>query len=261
MRDPWFPIALILIVLFGSWLAIIGPLPGEVSAWIAKWQTLLGTGTALLAASIAVRNTNRSIQHASELETNRRRRKQSALRAAMPIALAQLSDYAERSARNLGDLVNQCVNEALPQMVAKDSHLESPPNEALKAFADFIEYSDAIDVAVIEATTAWLQIHNSRVRTLIKDNRDPSGSRSVVRAQLEASMIDAASIYAGAASAYDYARRREAQLPHSVRWDAVGRALNNMGFWEDDYPRLHAILAAREKKSAGPFESLNTKIF
>jgi hypothetical protein len=26
-----------------------------------------------------------------------------------------------------------------------------------------------------------------------------------------------------------------------------------MGFWEDDYLRLHAILAAREKKSAGPF--------
>jgi len=33
-----FPIVVMLIILFYLWLGILGPLPGGVSAWIAKWQ-------------------------------------------------------------------------------------------------------------------------------------------------------------------------------------------------------------------------------
>ena len=40
MRDPWFPIALMLIVLLTAWLGILGPLPDDFFTLLEKWQTL-----------------------------------------------------------------------------------------------------------------------------------------------------------------------------------------------------------------------------
>jgi hypothetical protein len=65
--------------------------------------------------------------------------------------------------------------------------------------------------------------------------------------ELDARIIDAASIFAGAAAVYDYARRRQDRLPHTVLWEAVGHALTNMRFWEDEHPRLRAILSGAKK--------------
>jgi hypothetical protein len=170
--------------------------------------------------------------------------------------LAQVLHYAERSARALDELVNACVGEELPSNTAPENLAQPLPSETLKALADFIEYSDDVDVSVVEATVAWIQIHDSRLRGLIEDNRDPSGTRMVLRTGIMARIIDAASIYAGAAAVFEYARRQREQLPHTLTWDAVTRALRNMHFFDDEYPGLHEMLALREAQSAGPFERL-----
>jgi hypothetical protein len=138
--------------------------------------------------------------------------------------------------------------------------VESLPSDTLKTLAEFIEYSDAIDVGLIEATVAWIQIHDSRMRSLVQDNHDPSGSHLVLRIEIENRIIDAASIYAGAAAAYDYARRRQALLPNAVSWGAVRAALRNMRFWDEEYPRLYEALARRAALSEGPFEKLTTEL-
>ena len=117
----------------------------------------------------------------------------------------------------------------------------------------------AVDVELIEATTAWVQIHDSRLSALVDDILDTSGSRLVLRTHIEGRMIDAASIYAGVAAVYDYARRRRGQLPNSISWEEVRKALNNMRFFDDEYPSLHAIITSRESNSAGPFERLNAE--
>jgi hypothetical protein len=113
-----------------------------------------------------------------------------------------------------------------------------------------------VDVSVIEATVAWIQIHDSRLRSLVLRNYDSSGSTGIVRAEIEARIIDAAAIYAGAASFFNYARRREAEPPRTLSWDAVGAALRNMQFWDDEHPRLYAILRRHENASTGPFAGL-----
>jgi len=258
MREPWFLIALILIVLLTVWLGIAGPLPNGVAEWIHHWQPLIAatvaSTVASIAAYIAFQNTSRTLRHSEELESNRRRRKHAALRAVVPLALAQISDYAEKSAHALADLEGKCVSEELPARTAPLSLAETLPSETLKTLADFIEYSDTLDVGVLESTVTSIQIHDSRLRGIVEDNHDPEGERSVLRITLEGLIIDAAAIYAGAAAGFDYARRRGSQLPSEVSWEEVRSALRNMRFWEERNPQLYVHIERFEKSSSGPFE-------
>ncbi len=215
-------------------------MPNDFAAWLQKWQTLVGALVATVAASIAFYNTTRSIRHTEKLETRRRKRKHAALRAVLPLALAQVIDYAARSARALNDLVHQCSGGALAPMTAPADFVQSLPSEILESLADFIEYSD-MDVRIVEDTVAWIQIHDSRLRSLVERNRDPSGLHIVLQSEIKRNVIDAASIYAGAAAVFDYARRRQEQLPSTVLWEAVRNVLiGNMQLWDSEYEALSA---------------------
>jgi hypothetical protein len=262
VRDPLFPIVLVLIVLLGVWLGILGPLPDSFSAWLQKWQTLVaaiaGSSIASIAAYVAFSNTSRSLKHAQQLEDRRRSRKHAALRSVLPVTLADVSRYAERSVRNLNELASNCVGEALPKMLAPSDLAAPLPSETLGTLAAFIEYSD-FNVGVIEGTLSLIQIHDSRVRTLVENNHNTDGINIVVRANIEASVIDAASIYAGAGAVFDYARRRQETLPAILTWDNVENALGNLRVFADEYPRLYELLNRRRSLSAGPFERLRAQ--
>jgi hypothetical protein len=255
VRDPWFPIALMLIVLITVALGIGGP--EGVTGWLKAWQTLAAAIVASIAAYIAFRNTTRSLNQAERLETNRRSRKHAALRAMLPLALAEISNYAERSARSLVELIPKCVNEALPPKIAPKDLAPDPPTNTIETLAEFIEFADGLDVSVLVSTVAWIQILDSRVRGLTADNWDVASGRLFVRTDLEGYVVDAAIIYAGAACAYEYARRRADRLPSTLSWDDVISALRNMHYWDDQHPRLYEAAQRRQKLSAGPFEKID----
>jgi len=254
MRDPWIPIALLLITLLTIWLGIVGPMPEGFAAWLQHWQTLAAAFVASCAAYIAFRNTSRTLSHAEKLERNRRDKKHAALRAVLPLALAQINAYSEQSAKSLCKLAEGCIGEALPFASAPQDLAKPLPTETLKTLADFIEYSDALDVGVIESMVATIQIHDSRIRGMVADNHE-SPDHLILKIEIEGRVIDAACIYAGADSAFDYARRRESFLPDSVSWEAVRSALRNMRLWDEQYPELYQAIARRELHSAGPFNS------
>jgi hypothetical protein len=232
-------------------------MPHGFVAWLQSWQTLIAAFVAILAAGIAFHNTTRSLRDGERLEMRRRRRKHAALRAVLPLALAQLTDYAERSTHALDDLLHRCTGGQLPPNTAPQNLTQQLPSAALKTLTDFIEYSDEADVWILEVTVAWIQIHESRLRGLVRDNHNPANRRVILPTEIEARLIDAASIYAGAAVVFDYARRLQEQMPSHVSWDSVRSALRNMQFWDDQYPNLYAILEEREKHTAGPFDRLN----
>lgn len=254
MRDPWFPAILALIVLLSVWLGIFGPLPSGFAAWLQSWQTLASAMVASIAAVIAFRNTSRSLQHAESLERRRRNRKHAAVRAVLPLALSQVNEYAERSARGLDELVDKCVAQSLPAGTASPNLAHALPGETLKTLAEFIEYSDQVNADLIEATVAAIQIHDARTRGIVERNNDPSGDRLVTKFELEGRIVDAAAIYAAAGAVYDYARRRKDTLPETIKWADVTSALNNMGFWHELHPRLQEDINRREKFTTGPFQ-------
>jgi hypothetical protein len=186
VRDPWFPIALMLIVLLTCWLGIVGPLPHGFATWLQQWQTLFAATVALFASGVAFHNTTRSLRQSVEQETGRRKRKHAALRAVLPLALSQVLHYAERSARALDQLAVQCQGrkfECLPRLCASESLIQPLPSDTLETLADFIEYSDSLNVVVLEDMVAWIQIHDARVRR-IESNRGQSSPQLVVRLKL-----------------------------------------------------------------------------
>jgi uncharacterized membrane protein len=232
-------IALVVTVLAMMWLGIVAFAP-----WLHEWQTLVAALVALFAAVIAFHNTTRSLRQTAEQETIRRGRKHAARRAVLPVALAQVLDYAQNSARVLNQLAIQCEHAPLQQLArdtAPQGLIQRRPPETLKALADFIEYADTVNVVVLEDTVAWMQIHNSRVRRLVERNRDPT--QIVVRREIMDSVVDAAMLYAGASSVMQYSRRQSEQLPQTVPWPQVNAALINMGVWTDQY---EAIVTRRE---------------
>lgn len=248
-----------LIPLLAIWLGIIGPLPNGFAAWLRQWQTLLAATVALFAAGIAFHNTTRSIRQAAEQETSRRKRKHAALRAVLPLALSQVGEYAERSARALNQLAILCQGQQfgrLPGMAASESLIQPLPSDTLKTLADFIEYSDVVNVVVLEDTVAWIQIHDSRVRYLVESNRDQSGTRVVTRYEIMASVIDAAIIYAGAGAIMQYSRRQRECLPRIVPWAQVRTALISTGIWNDEYDALVTRREERTERDGGVFGRL-----
>lgn len=264
MRDPWFPVVCLLIVMIGVWLGIFGPLPSGVTNWVHHWQTLIAAVVAATIASIAAyvafQNTERTLKHNEHLERHRRARKHASLRAMLPLALSKISEYAEDSADALNRLVDQCQNETLPKHTPFADLPVELPSDTLEILTDLIEYSDDLNVSVLEATVAWIQIHDARVRGMMRDNDDPNALNMVRRIQLEGSIIDAASIYAAAGTYYDFGRQLTANPPNTVTWDNVRNALRNMRFWDQDHPRIYKIIEGREKDSAGPFTRLNKPV-
>jgi hypothetical protein len=228
-----------------------------------RWQPLVSVAAIIASVAVAIgagwiatRNTNRSLEENRRLEAHRRSRKHSAIRSVLPLALADVSGYAERSAHALNELVSHCDEEVLPTEMARESLVQPLPSESLETLTQFIEYSDTLDTTIIEATAVWLQIHDSRLRGLLERNREGTG---VVRSNLETNIIDAASIYALVAAGFDYARQRGAKLQHTLPWEAVRRALQNMRLFEDQHPRLYDDVKRREGIWEGPVEQVNDK--
>ena len=257
VRDPWFPIAMLLCVLLCAWLGIFGELQAPVAEWIKAWQTLIGATVASIAATVAVWNTTRSLSAAERLETQRRRQRQAAIRAMLPLALSQIVEYAGKSARRLEELLEESSSENFDPDVACRAVLEELPSAALDTLAEFIEFTDEGDLRLIASTIAWIQVHSARVRGLV-DNRVDFYLISPINAySIRSSIIDAASIAAGASAYFDYARRRASFLPGPVKWASVVAALHEMKFWETDAPEIFEIIQRREKIWPGPFDPLS----
>ncbi|WP_370113194.1 hypothetical protein [Bradyrhizobium sp. USDA 329] len=170
------------------------------------------------------------------------------------MALSSLSEYAQESAETLGNLVDKCDDETLPRLTATEELVRPLPADTLKTLSDFIEYTDHGEVRILEALIAAIQVHDARLRGIYSINNDPNIVGVVIRADLEGRIVDAASIYAGAAVFYNYARRRSNELPTSVPWENVAVALSNMRIWDSEYPRVYETLERQRSFSTGPFD-------
>jgi hypothetical protein len=148
-----FLVATALCSLFGAVTA-----PAAFVAWLHEWQTLLGATIAALAIFAALYNSTRAIRHADSLEMRRRTRKHAALRAMLPLALPDVTNYAQSSAHARRDLRAECAGGTLPPNTIQGNVGPQLPSNTLTVLADFVEYSDTIDVTVLEATVAWIKL-------------------------------------------------------------------------------------------------------
>lgn len=247
VRLPEIVLGFLLATAFWALCAVLA-MPDVIVSWLHKWQTLVGAMVALFAAGIAFR----SLRQADELEKRRRSRKHAAIRAVLPLALAQVTEYAERTLRALDQLVNRCEDEILPRLIIPGDFNEPLSSETLETLAAFIEYSDALDVRIVEELVSWIQKHNSRLSALAERNRDPI--RFILKTELMARVIDAACIYTAGGALFAYARRRDEQLPLTVSFEQVEYTLMmQIRVWSNEYQKM---FLRREQSSEKPFEEI-----
>jgi hypothetical protein len=225
-----------------------------VADWIDKWQNLIAAVIAIAAAILAYRSATQQIRQNDQQERNRRSKKHASVRAMLPLALSRVAEYAQNSALALNALIPLCHGEALPRHSPINNLLQPLPHDTLKMLAEFIEYSDDVNTSLVENMVAWIQIHDARVRGLIRDHQEPKGTTVILTINIEGWIIDAASIYAAADALFEYGRRRESRPPTNIIWDDVRRALKNIRLWDEDNPGIYQSVERREKNSSGPFD-------
>ena len=206
---------------------------------------------ALIAATGGVVYLHRQIAQTEQLEAKRRARKLAAVRAAGPLALSAIGEYAKECAAALKQLRRQCGDG--PGLHGGQTDLPAVPalpTEVITVFSEFIEYSEGNDADLIEELMRDIQVMQSRMRGLISDLANPEVSLS--KGFIVDNMIHAGSIYAQGAAAFEFFRRMSEKLPAAVTWNDVKSALRNMEVDENRYPDTFAEIDRLSERSPGP---------
>jgi hypothetical protein len=217
-----------------------------------QWQILIASCVAIIAALIAWYNTSRTLKANANLEAKRRSQKHAALRATLPLSLSEISSYCSLTARVLETLWGHCVEGALPREGQLKPTFPAMPSETLKAFADFIEYSDHLDTSLFRQMLARLQVNRARIQDLLLSFDDDAQDTIILEINLEEYILDVAAIYAAAAAAFDYGREKANTLPIEITWDRVRSALRNMKIWDHDIAELYETIERREVDGIRP---------
>jgi hypothetical protein len=159
MHDPWHP-------------------PLTILDSIEPWQTSIGAVIALCAAGLAFWNTTRTLRNSEKLEIQRRRQKQIALRAVLPLALSEIAGYAVSVGRTLSELHSSCVDGVLVHASAVPVTFDTAPRVVISILADFIEYSDQLDVQLFAHLIRRIQVQQARLGALSRDIARSHGSTS-----------------------------------------------------------------------------------
>ena len=178
--------------------------------FVFDWQQLIGGGFALIAAAIGWFAINRQIRQSDIQEQERIRAKRAAARAALPLALAAIGEYAEDCAERLALLLPNIDQEALPE----DAEWRGPrlPTEALLDIRTLVETLPSKEGAAFAELLSKIQIQASRLRS-IRPSRLPNRVGIVVRSNIEQYIIDCAEIFARSGSLFRYGRGLVDEVP------------------------------------------------
>jgi hypothetical protein len=210
------------------------------------WQTLIAGTLALIAAVIGAIFLRRQIRQTSHIENSRRERKQTALRAVGPLAMAAIVEYAIECSDVLKRLYAQCQGQALPQKGITVPTLPPLPSDTIERLAELVEYSRVGETDLIEDMLSDIQVQRARLRGTLRDVGNPN--KTITRANIESYIIDTGQIYARAAASLDFFRRTSATLREQIDWNDVRRALNNLDFYDTSYPSVYAAINLFEGK-------------
>jgi hypothetical protein len=185
------------------------------------WQTQVGAIFAIIAAGIAATVVLLQISAERRLDETRRLRRASALRAVLPLALTELSDYATNCARTLATLLQQ-PNSLSANLAGK----QFPPLPAglVGRLMEFIEVSEPNHARPLIVLAKRVQIQHARIRDTQQGMTNQHGS-ILYQPNLSGRLIDTAEIFARCGALYKYARGNAAAPAAAISPDEVKSAL------------------------------------
>jgi hypothetical protein len=164
-----------------------------------------------------------------------------------PLALSAVTEYTLGTVEALRAIYAQAVGQRIPATTNIPAFPELP-TDILPSFRDMVETSDEAIAGAFADILSDVQIHRARIQSLI------SGipRRSIVAANVEQYLIDAACIHAQASALFAYARRQTDDAPGAVSWDAVRSSLHQLGLWDEHYENLFQVVSRRQTRGVEP---------
>ena len=209
----------------------------SLASWIYHWQTLLTGLLAIAAAFVGGYFVNKQIVDARRLEADRIARRFSAMRSVLPLTLSYLSAYARDNAEALKDIYSRKENNEIPNTINLPK-LPELPLDVVPQLRDMIETSDKNVAKVIAELLAKIQVQSSRIGSLKRWRSSPQ-REMVTSLNIEGYILDTAEIYARAAALFDFARRKSDTVRYLVTSSELKSALDQLGFWREDFVSLH----------------------
>lgn len=226
-----------------------------------QWETLVTGLFALVAAFITALYLRKQIHQTQTLADDRRRRRERAALATLPLALSELSEYAIA-----------CINElyAVRPYFEKGADIDiSEKQQKLAAWTlpmlsenilpslkECIEFADGSPAQAMIALIRHLQIQRTRLRDYISRARGDNPSRILLLANIESGMYNAAEIYARASTLFPFARGYPTTA-FTVTSKRVHEALSLAGCF-DDYDYI-SVLTAKWQREAQAIEEIEKR--
>jgi hypothetical protein len=215
---------------------------------VQEWQILIA-GMVALAAAFAggayiteqIRALNsqvhRQFEASQNLENERRGRKFDAARAVLPLTLSNLCEYAAHCGGALKTMLGHQLDDKIPNDI-EIPDLPDLPRDVIDEMRNVVEFGEEKISKAAATLIRELHYKTARLKNLWQDYRAPGHHVTPVVA-VESLVLDMAVIYARAIALFDYARGETEEVPGDPTKLDVVAALNQIGFLEAEYQRIH----------------------
>ncbi len=180
---------------------------------VDHWQTLVAGVLALFGAGWTVWIINRQITQTAEQEKQRLQREEQAAKAVLPLALAELGQYAEDCIRLIAPYVP--ANGEPPEIPA-DFVVPRIPEGTIEPLRDCARYANAEVATQIRIMLGKLQVQHSRLRIARQHGLQGRVHTLHYHGGIGA-IIDAAELYTLTGDLLLYAREKSLDPPLSFR--------------------------------------------
>lgn len=214
--------------------------------WLAEFQTFLTGVAAVAAAAYSIREIRRQIRksdqaarrqidHEKAMEAARVSAKRAAARAVLPLALAEISDFAERTGEALRDVHGLCAGGILPGGAILPP-IPTLPKDIIDPIKEMIELLEPGNRNFLWQMLVRIQVLQSRLSGMIQSHTRPGSF--VTESNVEAYILDACEIYARSSGTYKFARGVHDNLPEKLIHKDIATALHQVGIFDALYDDL-----------------------
>lgn len=213
----WMALPLTCIALF-VFALMVGPIPNVLYDYQTLATGLLALGSAIWAGLLV----RQQMAQSEKFEIRRIESKRETSRAMLPMALTQLTKYAEACGTYVIAVGNRRPGE---RMVASAPALQAPdiPLDALLMLKELAEYVEPEERLFLARIISVVQILSARLESVSES------PRSHPQISLDEYLIDAAEARARVYELYEWARHEEgAVFPTTITWQPVYDAARSM---------------------------------
>lgn len=241
---------IVLGILIGLAASVAFASPWNWEHGLRDYQELLVGVLSLAGAAAAVIAVKKQIQHAQEMEDERRRCRNYAARAAMPHALSSLCSYANFCSKELSDVLGGNLPPAGQQGVLLPRDLRPPtiPAEIVPVLKECIEFGPRGIQSQLADLISNIQVQRAR----IDEPAEFIQGRVAFASTYYGLLSDVIEIRARADELFSYARREAEHCTGDPNLESICNAALACGFDIGGWPELYRHLASCYRRDNQP---------